>query len=113
MVIDIGSDNKEMIITSFDDVKDEKFSISDNPKGISKTSKKVKRSDRGFDRKTILRNEIGNSLKGLSLEELMETQNFITKIKMDKVLNESIGNIYEGFLNMMRLKNVNKKLLSI
>lgn len=43
----------------------------------------------------------------------METQNFIIKIKMDKVLNESIGNIYEGFLNMMRLKNVNKKLLSI
>lgn len=30
----------------------------------------------------------------------MKIQNFITKLKMDKGLNESIGNIYEGFLNM-------------
>ena len=40
------------------------------------------------------------SFKGLNLEELMKIQNFITKLKMNKDLNETIGNIYEGFYNM-------------
>lgn len=96
-VTDVDFGNKETIIASLGDVKVEK---DDKPKGIPNTSKKVKRRGRGLGKKTILRNEISDSLKGLSLEELMEIQNFITKIKMDKGLNESIGNIYEGFLNM-------------
>ena len=30
----------------------------------------------------------------------MQIQNFITKLKMDKELSDTIGNIYEGFLKM-------------
>ena len=67
---------------------------------IPSTSKKVKRRGRGLGKKTIARNQIMVSLKGLNLEELMKIQNFITKLKMNKDLNETIGNIYEGFYNM-------------
>ena len=74
-------------------------SVLDSPI-IPSTSKKVKRRGRGLGKKTIARNQIMVSLKGLNLEELMKIQNFITKLKMNKDLNETIGNIYEGFYNM-------------
>ena len=67
---------------------------------VPKTSKMVKRRTRGLGKKTIARNDIMASLKGLSLEELIKIQNFITRLKMDKGLNVTIGDIYEGFLNM-------------
>ena len=58
---------------------------------VPKAAKKVKRRSRGLGKKTIARNNIASSLKGLTLEELA---------KMDKSLNDTIGSIYEGFLNM-------------
>ena len=67
---------------------------------VPKAAKKVKRRSRGLGKKTIARNNIANSLKGLTLEELAKIQDFITRLKMDKSLNDTIGNIYEGFLNM-------------
>lgn len=75
--------------------EDSKSTIS-----VPSTSKKVKKRTRGLGKKTIARNEITASLKGLTLEELMKIQNFITKLKMDKGLSDTIGSIYEGFLNM-------------
>ena len=67
---------------------------------VPKAAKKVKRRSRGLGKKTIARNNIANSLKGLTLEELAKIQDFITRLKMDKSLNDTIGSIYEGFLNM-------------
>ena len=67
---------------------------------LPETAVKIKRRGRGLGKKTIARNEINASLKGLSLEELMQVQNFVTRLKMDKGLNDTIGNIYEVFLNM-------------
>lgn len=64
------------------------------------TSKKVKRRKRGLAKKTIARGEIVDSLKGFTLEELMEVQKFITNMKMNKELNNSIGDMYSGFLSM-------------
>ena len=72
----------------------------ENSINIPKTSKKVKRRGRGLGKKTIARNEIASSIKGFSLEELMEVQNFITKLKMNKELNDSISVMYEGFKGM-------------
>ena len=65
---------------------------------IPHSSKKVKR--RGLGKKTIARNKIIESLKGFSLEELMEVQDFITKLKLDKQLNDSISSMYDNFMNM-------------
>ena len=67
---------------------------------VPKAAKKVKRRSRGLGKKTIARNNIASSLKGLTLEELAKIQDFITRLKMDKSLNDTIGSIYEGFLNM-------------
>lgn len=68
------------------------------------TSKKVKRRTRGLGKKTIARNEITASLKGLNLEDLMKIKDFIAVIRMNKEaderLSDTIENIYEGFLNM-------------
>ena len=80
------------------EANEELIEVSKN--NVPKTSKKVKKRTRGLGKKTIARNEITASLKGLSLEELMKIQNFITKLKMDKGLSDTIGNIYEGFLKM-------------
>ena len=67
---------------------------------IPKTSKKVKKRTRGLGKKTIVRNKIVSSIKEFNLEELMKVQNFITKLKMNKELNDSIGTMYAGFKGM-------------
>lgn len=67
---------------------------------ISTFPKKVKRRTRGLGKKTIAKRKITDSLKGFSLEELMEVQNFINKLKLNKELNDSISRVYQGFLDM-------------
>ena len=71
---------------------------------IPSDAKRVKKRTRGLGKKTIARNEITDSLRDFSLEDLKKIQNFISKLKADNELNEKlsniIGNIYEGFLNM-------------
>ena len=103
--IDIESevnDSVEEVTEPKTDEKEVSVKIDDASKedSIPKEAKKVKRIGRGLGKKTIARNEITNSLKGLSLGELMEIQNFITKLKMNRKLNDTIGDIYEGFLSM-------------
>lgn len=94
-------DKKEPIITEDLESPLETMKPAEEPKIIvPSTSKKVKKRTRGLGKKTIARNEIMSSLKGFSLDELMQIQNFITKLKMDKELSDTIGNIYEGFLKM-------------
>ena len=75
-------------------------SDSTNSKEIPSSSKKIKRRTRGLGKKTIARNTITESLKGLSLDELLEIQNFIDELRKNKELNDNIANIYENFLNM-------------
>ena len=94
-------DKEEPIITEDLESPLETMEPAEEPKIIvPSTSKKVKKRTRGLGKKTIARNEIMSSLKGFSLDELMQIQNFITKLKMDKELSDTIGNIYEGFLKM-------------
>lgn len=94
-------DKEEPIITEDLESPLETMEPAEEPKIIvPSTAKKVKKRTRGLGRKTIARNEIMSSLKGFSLDELMQIQNFITKLKMDKELSDTIGNIYEGFLKM-------------
>lgn len=94
-------DKEEPIITEDLESPLEIMEPAEEPKIIvPSTSKKVKKRTRGLGKKTIARNEIMSSLKGFSLDELMQIQNFITKLKMDKELSDTIGNIYEGFLKM-------------
>lgn len=109
------SDEELQALVKYEEVPDKEKSIitedlespleimepAEEPKIIvPSTSKKVKKRTRGLGKKTIARNEIMSSLKGFSLDELMQIQNFITKLKMDKELSDTIGNIYEGFLKM-------------
>ncbi len=74
------------------------------PTDVVKTPKKVKRRGRGLGRKTIARNEINDSLRGLPLEDLLKIQNFILKLQTDRQQDEEIesliGQIYEGFHGM-------------
>lgn len=94
-------DKEEPIITEDLESPLETMKPAEEPKIIvPSTAKKVKKRTRGLGKKTIARNEIMSSLKGFSLDELMQIQNFITKLKMDKELSDTIGNIYEGFLKM-------------
>ena len=94
-------DKEEPIITEDLESPLETMEPAEEPKIIvPSTAKKVKKRTRGLGKKTIARNEIMSSLKGFSLDELMQIQNFITKLKMDKELSDTIGNIYEGFLKM-------------
>ena len=94
-------DKEESIITEDLESPLETMEPAEKPKIIvPSTAKKVKKRTRGLGKKTIARNEIMSSLKGFSLDELMQIQNFITKLKMDKELSDTIGNIYEGFFKM-------------
>ena len=94
-------DKEKPIITEDLESSLETMELAEEPKIIvPSTSKKVKKRTRGLGKKTIARNEIMSSLKGFSLDELMQIQNFITKLKTDKELSDTIGNIYEGFLKM-------------
>ncbi len=104
--VDIEAENSDVLDESLKETLIEN-DISDSSvindvviQEVPKAAKKVKRRSRGLGKKTIARNNIANSLKGLTLEELAKIQDFITRLKMDKSLNDTIGNIYEGFLNM-------------
>ena len=67
---------------------------------VPSTSKKVKRRGRGLGKKTIVRNTIMDMLKGFDLEELNEIQGFVQDLYQKKKLNDSINEMYSGFLNM-------------
>ena len=67
---------------------------------VPSTSKKVKRRGRGLGKKTIVRNTIMDMLKGFDLEELNEIQEFVQDLYQKKKLNDSINEMYSGFLNM-------------
>lgn len=67
---------------------------------VPSSAKKVKKRTRGLGKKTILRNAINDSLKGLSVDELKLIQEFINKIKQNKELEDTFLGIYDNFLNM-------------
>lgn len=104
--VDIEAENSDVLDESLketlieNDISDGSVINDVVSQEVPKAAKKVKRRSRGLGKKTIARNNIANSLKGLTLEELAKIQDFITRLKMDKSLNDTIGNIYEGFLNM-------------
>lgn len=104
--VDIEAENSDVLDESLketlieNDISDSSAINDVVSQEVPKAAKKVKRRSRGLGKKTIARNNIANSLKGLTLEELAKIQDFITRLKMDKSLNDTIGNIYEGFLNM-------------
>ena len=106
------TDSKDVIsISSYDSVieKDTKENIENTDRIVSdkedkkivpSSAKKVKKRTRGLGKKTILRNEINDSLKGLSVDELKLIQEFINKIKQNKELEDTVLEIYDNFLNM-------------
>ncbi len=106
------TDSKDVIsISSYDGVieKDTKENIENTDRIVSdkedkkivpSSAKKVKKRTRGLGKKTILRNEINTSLKGLSVDELKLIQEFINKIKQNKELEDTVLEIYDNFLNM-------------
>ena len=106
------TDSKDVIsISSYDSVieKDTKENIENTDRIVSdkedkkivpSSAKKVKKRTRGLGKKTILRNEINTSLKGLSVDELKLIQEFINKIKQNKELEDTVLEIYDNFLNM-------------
>lgn len=106
------TDSKDVIsISSYDGVieKDTKENIENTDRIVSdkedkkivpSSAKKVKKRTRGLGKKTILRNEINTSLKGLSVYELKLIQEFINKIKQNKELEDTVLEIYDNFLNM-------------
>lgn len=104
--VDIEAENSDVLDESLketlieNDISDSSVINDVVSQEVPKAAKKVKRRSRGLGKKTIARNNIANSLKGLTLEGLAKIQDFITRLKMDKSLNDTIGNIYEGFLNM-------------
>ena len=104
--VDIEAENSDVLDESLketlieNDISDSSAINDVVSQEVPKAAKKVKRRSRGLGKKTIARNNIASSLKGLTLEELAKIQDFITRLKMDKSLNDTIGSIYEGFLNM-------------
>ena len=67
---------------------------------VPSTSKMVKRRTRGLGKKTIARNAIMDTLKMFNLDELAEVQDFVQDLYQNRELNNSIGTMYNGFLNM-------------
>lgn len=106
------TDSKDVIsISSYDGViekntkenienTDRIVSDKEDKKIVPSSAKKVKKRTRGLGKKTILRNEINTSLKGLSVDELKLIQEFINKIKQNKELEDTVLEIYDNFLNM-------------
>lgn len=73
---------------------------NENNSVIPSTSKKVKRRVRGLGKKTIIRDDINKSLKGLSLEDLIKVRDYVVQLKRDSEIGDAIGDMYEGFYNM-------------
>ena len=83
-----------------EDTKENTISYEEAKEIVPSSAKKVKKRTRGLGKKTILRNEINASLKGLSVDELKLIQEFINKIKQNKELEDTVLEIYDNFLNM-------------
>lgn len=83
-----------------EETKENTISYKEAKEIVPSSAKKVKRRTRGLGRKTILRNKINASLKGLSVDELKLIQEFINKIKQNKELEDTVLEIYDNFLNM-------------
>ena len=83
-----------------EETKENTISYEEAKKIVPSSAKKVKKRTRGLGKKTILRNEINDSLKGLSVDELKLIQEFINKIKQNKELEDTVLEIYDNFLNM-------------
>ena len=82
------------------ETKENTISYEEAKEIVPSSAKKVKKRTRGLGKKTILRNEINTSLKGLSVDELKLIQEFINKIKQNKELEDTVLEIYDNFLNM-------------
>ena len=83
-----------------EETKENTISYEEAKEIVPSSAKKVKKRTRGLGKKTILRNEINASLKGLSVDELKLIQEFINKIKQNKELEDTVLEIYDNFLNM-------------
>ena len=83
-----------------EETKENTISYEEAKEIVPSSAKKVKKRTRGLGKKTILRNEINASLKGLSVDELKLIQEFINKIKQNKELEDTVLGIYDNFLNM-------------
>ena len=83
-----------------EETKENTISYEEVKEIVPSSAKKVKKRTRGLGKKTILRNEINASLKGLSVDELKLIQEFINKIKQNKELEDTVLEIYDNFLNM-------------
>ena len=83
-----------------EETKENTISYKEVKEIVPSSAKKVKKRTRGLGKKTILRNEINTSLKGLSVDELKLIQEFINKIKQNKELEDTVLEIYDNFLNM-------------
>ena len=83
-----------------EETKENTISYKEAKEIVPSSAKKVKKRTRGLGKKTILRNEINASLKGLSVDKLKLIQEFINKIKQNKELEDTVLEIYDNFLNM-------------
>ena len=99
---DNAQDNKEISneVSIDTDIEENTISYKEAKEIVPSSAKKVKKRTRGLGKKTILRNEINASLKGLSVDELKLIQEFINKIKQNKELEDTVLEIYDNFLNM-------------
>ena len=83
-----------------EETKENTISYKEAKEIVPSSAKKVKTRTRGLGKKTILRNKIKASLKGLSVDELKLIQEFINKIKQNKELEDTVLEIYGNFFNM-------------
>lgn len=83
-----------------EETKENTISYKEAKEIVPSSAKKVKKRTRGLGKKTILRNGINASLKGLSVDELKLIQEFINKIKQNKELEDTVLEIYGNFFNM-------------
>ena len=83
-----------------EETKENTISYKEAKEIVPSSAKKVKKRTRGLGKKTILRSEINDSLKGLSVDKLTLIQEFINKIKQNKELEDTVLEIYDNFLNM-------------
>ena len=85
---------------AIEETKENTISYEEAKEIVPSSAKKVKKRTRGLGKKTILRREINDSLKGLSVDKLTLIQEFINKIKQNKELEDTVLEIYDNFLNM-------------
>lgn len=103
---DVESDRIE---ETAQEVKQEIFESTLNVADIEKPKKVKERKGRGLGKKTIVKNRMNDLFKDCSLEELLileevliKSKKQIIKTRQDKAIEESIGNMYQGFRKMDR-----------